>query len=232
MIKLTEASADDYNSFCRCIRENGLVLSDLDHLFWNPFYKIAKDLGMEKEYNAFVKGSSMNYESIASKMPLIKGYDTEGVSDLLRKTKLFSGSRESIQTFKDFGLKVGVVTDNPFAEVWKNNQIIRDKLNVSFVRSTCDAKIRDGKYTGELLPSKNRTKPKIVDYFIATYKPKRLFGMVQGENDIPFAESLKAHRGYVFVFNSNSAKLSEMADIHIESIKEAPKIIEEVLKGL
>jgi len=68
MIPKPEPYKDDHDSFCRRISENGLVLSDSDGLLWNPLLPIARDLGMEIEYEKFVKESNLCFEDL-SKIP-------------------------------------------------------------------------------------------------------------------------------------------------------------------
>lgn len=234
--KLTEPYENDYNSFCRRIKENGLVLSDSDGLYWEPLLPIARDLGKEIEYRNFVKNSNLCYEDISKQIVLLKNYPIKRAEDKIGEAQLFCGARESIDAFKKYGLEVVVITDNPLAEVWRNTDAFRRKLGVFHINSTSRAETRDGKYTGRIeIPSKDlpsRTKPKIVDYYVEKYNPRKLVGIAQGENDIPLVKAVKTHGGYVFVVNSNSSKMSEMADTHIEHIGDAPEIIEKVLNEL
>jgi phosphoserine phosphatase len=228
--ELMEAHEKDWNDFCKRIRENGLVVSDSDDLYWHPLLPIARDLGMETEYRDFIGNGGACYEAIAKQMTLLKGYPVDRGAEKMREAQLFPGSKESIEAFKKHGLEVVIITDNPLAQVMQNKDIFRDKMGVNHILSTSTAEIREGKYTGGL--SSFTSKPEIVDYWVEKYKPKKLIGIIQGENDIHLGKAVKKHGGYVFVVNSNSPEMSEMADTHIEKIEQAPEIIEKVLKEL
>jgi len=228
--ELMEANERDWNKFCKRIRENGLVVSDSDGLYWHPLLPIARDLGMETEYKEFVGNGGVCYESITKQMTLLKDYSVDKVAEKMRKAQLFPGSKESIKTFQRYGLEVIIVTDNPLAEIIQNKEIFRNKIGINHIISTATAEVREGKYTGGVSPFK--PKPGIVDYWVKKYNPKKLIGIIQGENDIPLGKAVKEHGGYVFVVNSNSTEMSKMADTHIEKIEDAPEIIERVLKEL
>jgi phosphoserine phosphatase len=228
--ELMKAHEKDWNDFCKRIKENGLVVSDSDDLYWHPLLPIARDLGMETEYKEFVKNDSICYEDIAKQMTLLKGYPVDRGAEKMREAQLFPGSKESIEAFKRYGLEVIIVTDNPLAQIMRNKEIFRSKMGVDHVISTSTAEVREGKYTGGL--SSFTTKPEIVDYWVKKYNPRKLIAVVQGENDMNLGKAVKEHGGYVFVVNSNSPQLSEMADTHIENIENAPEIIERVLKEL
>jgi len=228
--ELMEADEKDWNAFCKRIRENGLTVSDSDGLYWHPLLPIARDLGMETQYKEFVGNGGACYEAIAKQMALLKDYPVSRGAEKIREAQLFPGSKESIETFKRHGLEVIIITDNPLAQIIQNKEIFKSKMGVNHIVSTSTAEIRGGKYTSGLSPF--TPKPEIVNYWVKNYKPRKLIGIIQGENDINLGKAVKAHRGYVFVVNSNSPELSEIADTHIENIEDAPEIIEKVLREL
>ena len=207
---------------------NGLVVSDIDHLHMGITEGIAEDIGMGEAYRAFV-GNDITYDRIRKPMKLLKGYNVARGATKIREP--YSGSRELIETFQKHGLEVFGLTDNPLATIPENKRVIQEKLGIQHIYSTSTAEVREGCYTGEL--SAYHPKEELIEHLVSVFHPKVIIGLFQGENDSPAAKKIKEIGGKVFIVNSNSQTLNELADFHSESTEKAAEIAEkELIKSL
>jgi len=208
----------------RRIRENGLVITDIDGLHIDLTRGIAIDMGKEREYEAFVQ-NGITYEGIKEQMKGLKGYNVERGATKIGEP--FYGSKKLIETFRKYGFEVFGLTDNPLAAVSENEKVIKKKLGIDHIYTTSNAKVINGHYTGEL--SDHHPKEEIIEYFEKVFHPKILIGVFQGENDGLAAKKVKEKGGKVFIVNSDSQNLKELADFHSENIEKATEIVEKEL---
>ncbi len=73
-----------------------------------------------------------------------------------------------------------------------------------------------------------RTKPQLLKKLARKYKPEKILCMVQGINDYSLALSARRMGGIVCSVNSHSPKLESASDYHVDSISEAPKLLEKI----
>ncbi len=205
-----------------------LAAIDLTHLLIDEALPVAKAVGVEEQYKKMAETGEMDFAQIEKYLKLLHGKQEIWVAEQIDKAEPFAGSRETIEYLKKAGYETIVVTDDALMSLPESNNIVRKKLGADKIISTAEIEYHGGKIFGGL---KNiRTKPQILYGLIGHYNSPNVLCMAQGENDIEMAEYAKNHGGTVISVNSYSPELESVSHHHIDSMSEAPKLLERILQ--
>ena len=201
----------------------------MTHLLIDEALPVAEAVGVEEQYKKMAETGEMDFAQIEKYLKLLHGKQGIWVAEQIDKAEPFAGSRETIEHLKKAGYETIIVTDDALMSLPESNNIVRKKLGADKIIPTAEIEYHGGKIFGGL---KNiRTKPQILDEFIGQYNPYSVLCMAQGCNDIEMAEYAKNHGGTVISVNSHSLELESVSHYHIDSIAEAPELLERIFAG-
>ncbi len=168
---------------------------------------------------------NIDFRKIRKYLKLLNGKPEKWIAEQINKAEPFDGSKETLSYLKEMEYERIIVTDNVLTSLAECNNIIKKKLGADRVIPTAKMKLEDENWILE----NPRTKPEILEGLIEEYKPSLWLCMVQGSNDIGMAEYAKKHGGTVISVNSHSPELEVMSHHHIDSVAEAPGLLERIL---
>ncbi len=201
-----------------------IAICDLTHLFIDEVKPVAEALDIADVYeklNGNISQKSIEYYF----NKYLIGRKCDWLAEQIKKAEPYNGSTETIEILKSNDYKVISVTDDPLMHPVENKKTIMNKLGIDDIISTSEITITDGVYNSL---SGFKTKPEIIAGIIGCYKPLKTIGIVQGKNDISMAEYLKKTGAKVIGVNSNSEKLNNICDYHIDNISEFPCFLKQI----
>lgn len=192
-------------------------------------FPVAKAVGVEKEYKEMVEAGKTDYEDIKKYLKLLYGKPESWIAKQINKAEPYEGSKETITYLKKAGYNTFIVTDDPLASLPECNKTIAGKLGGEIkIIPTAEIEYSGGKICGGLKDIK--TKPRIMQELLGKCgKSPEIICMVQGHNDIEMAKYARKITGTVISVNSHSQELENASNHHIDSIGEAPSLLEKIL---
>lgn len=188
---------------------------------------VARAVGVEAQYRKIAETGEMDFRQIEKYLKRLNGRQEVWVAEQINKAEPFAGSREAINYLKEMGYETVIVTDDALMSLPECNHIVRKRLGVNKIIPTAEIEINGGEIVGRL--KSKRTKPQILEELFVQCKPSKMLCMAQGPNDIGMAEYAREKGGTVI--SVNSPKLESVSHYHIETIAEAPELLEEIFAG-
>lgn len=190
--------------------------------------QFAKAFDIEEQYNEMSATGNISYEQKIKWLSMLSRKPHEWVLEKLEEAEVYEGSLEAIKILKRKGCENVIITDDFLMSVHEYNEIIKRKLDgVDKIIPTAEIAFDGGKMSG----LKNiKSKPLIMQELLKQYgNTPEILCMIQGINDIGMAEYAKKHGGTVISVNSHSQELESVSHHHIETIAEAPELLEKIL---
>ncbi len=203
------------------MKSRKLAVCDLTGLFMDEVEHIAKELGLKRKYRKAVN-VGIKFRDIKNYIGLLSFRPLKWISSLLKKSRPFAGAVETVEALRRSGYEVFIITDDPLLSIEQNKRIIKEKLGVQQIFPTTQLHT-DGNFISGI--SSMKTKPRIFQSLLKVFRPTKLIGIVQGENDIALAKAIKKKNGFVLGV-SNSQKLGKICDCCINNVSDAPHALE------